>query len=243
MPDVENEEITGFEAGYRFKNRNLKVSLDYYITNWANRFLAFNGPEIDPDGVAQTSTYRLTDVTQRHTGFEFDVEYRPNLRDWSVHVFGSIGNWEYDGDTPYTLQNDETSDFIPQPSDRIDLSGTKVGNAPQTSFGFGGTLKICKGLSVDADYNIFADLYGFVDPEDVAQNALDGGGTYQAEKLPAYTLLDAGVTYKFMFGGKNLTFRANLKNVFNEAYIGQRDAFGYFLGVGRTYNASMRYNF
>ncbi len=63
------------------------------------------------------------------------------------------------------------------------------------------------------------------------------------EQLPAYTLLDAGVSYVFLFGGKNLTFRANLKNVFNEAYIGQRDAFGYYLGVGRTYNASMRYNF
>jgi hypothetical protein len=242
-PDVENEEITGFEAGYRFKNRNLKVSLDFYITTWANRFLAFNGPEIDPDGVAQTSTYRLTDVTQRHRGFEFDVEYSPDMRDWSFHAFGSIGNWKYDGDSPYTLQNDENGTFIPQVSDKIDLTGTLIGNAPQTSFGFGGTLKICDGLSVDADYNIYTDLYGFVDPEDVAQNALSGGGTFQAEKLPAYSLLDAGVTYKFLFGDKNLTFRANLKNVGNTSYLGQRDAFGYYLGVGRTYNASMRYNF
>ncbi|MGK0175141.1 MAG: iron complex outermembrane receptor protein, partial [Ulvibacter sp.] len=52
-----------------------------------------------------------------------------------------------------------------------------------------------------------------------------------------------GVTYKFLFGDKNLTFRANLKNVGNTSYLGQRDAFGYYLGVGRTYNASMRYNF
>ena len=252
QPGVENEEITGFEAGYRFKNRNLKVSLDFYITKWANRFLAFSGPELNPEdltsgsptrGGGVTSTYRLTDVVQRHKGFEFDVEYRPNMRDWSIHAFGSIGNWKYDGDSPYTLQNDETGDFIPQTSDRIDLTGTYIGNAPQTSFGFGGTLKICDGLSVDADYNIYADLYGFVDPEDVAQSALDGGGTYQAEKLPAYSVLDAGLTYNFSLGNNQLTFRGNVKNVANAPYIGQKDNFGYYLGVGRTYNGSLRYNF
>ena len=69
------------------------------------------------------------------------------------------------------------------------------------------------------------------------------GERYQAERLPAYTLADAGLTYKFTLGGQRLTFRGNVYNLFNEAYINQRDAFGYYLGVGRTYNASLRLNF
>ena len=243
VPDVENEKITGIEGGYRFEGDNVRVNIDIYSTKWANRFLAFNGPEIDPEGLAQTSTYRLTDVIQLHKGFEFDVRYSPDMRDWSLHAFGSIGNWKYDGDSPYTLQNDDTGEFIPQSSDRIDLTGTLIGNAPQTSFGFGGSLNICESLSVDADYNIYTDLYGFVDPEDVAQNALDMGGSFQSERLSPYTLLDAGVTYKFNFGDNRITFRGNVKNATNEAYLGQRDAFGYYLGVGRTYNASVKYNF
>ena len=92
------------------------------------------------------------------------------------------------------------------------------------------------------DYNIYSDLYEFVDPQDVADEALNGG-QYESVRLPSYTLADAGLTYRFSLGDNPLTFRANVFNVFNSAYINQRDAFGYFLGVGRTFNASLRYNF
>ncbi|MDB9755054.1 TonB-dependent receptor [Winogradskyella sp.] len=237
-PDVENEEIVGFEGGYRFKNNNFRFNLDVYNTSWGNRFLSVNGPvQVNDD----PSTYRLTDVTQVHRGVEFDLEYRPDSRAWSFRGYGSVGNWKYDGATPYTLQNVETGDFIVTDGN-VDLTGVKVGNAPQTSFGVGFRADICEGLSVDMDYNIYTDLYEFVDPEDVADDALNGR-QYESIKLPAYTLADAGLTYRFSLGDNPLTFRANVYNLFNEAYINQRDAFGYFLGVGRTFNASLRYNF
>ena len=238
QPDVENEEILGFEAGYRFKNKNFRFNLDVYNTEWGNRFLNVNGPiQVNDD----PSTYRLTDVTQVHRGVEFDLEYRPDSRAWSFRSYGSVGNWKYDGATPYTLQNVETGDFIVTDGN-VDLTGVKVGNAPQTSFGVGFRADICEGLSVDMDYNIYSDLYEFVDPQDVADEALNGG-QYESVRLPSYTLADAGLTYRFSLGDNPLTFRANVFNVFNSAYINQRDAFGYFLGVGRTFNASLRYNF
>jgi outer membrane receptor protein involved in Fe transport len=187
------------------------------------------------------TTYRLTDLTQVHRGAEFDFEYRPDYGKWRLRGYGSIGNWEYDGTTPYTLQNDETFVFIEE--GEIDLTGTKVGNAPQTSFGAGFSVDIIDNLSIDGDYNIYTDLYGFVDPADVVEAAFAGEGTFQSERLPAYTLADAGITYKFFLGDNRLTFRGNVYNVFNEAYINQKDAFGVFLGIGRTYNASLRYNF
>ena len=40
-----------------------------------------------------------------------------------------------------------------------------------------------------------------------------------------------------------MSFRGNIYNLFNESYISQKDAFGYYLGIGRTFNASLRYNF
>jgi len=252
-PDVDNEEITGFEAGYRFKNRTLRVNVDVYSTEWGNRFLSINGP-VQPgaDGIIdgedgqvsgddEFSTYRLTDVTQRHNGIEFDMEYRPYGGSWSFRAFGSIGNWKYDGETPYTLQNDDTGDFITTDGN-VDLTNVKIGNAPQTSFGFGFRADVAKGLSVDMDYNIYSGLYEFVDPADVADAALSNE-IYESVKLPAYTLADAGITYKFSLGDNPLTFRANVYNLFNEAYINQKDAYGYYLGIGRTFNASLRYNF
>ncbi len=237
-PDVENEEILGLESGYRFKNNNFRLNVDFYYTEWGNRFLSTFGPQ-QPNG--DFTTYRLTDLTQVHRGAEFDFEYRPDYGKWRFRGYGSIGNWEYDGSTPYTLQNDETFVFIEE--GEVDLTGTKVGNAPQTSFGAGFSVDIIDNLSIDGDYNIYTDLYGFVDPEDVVEAGLAGSGTYQSERLPAYTLADAGITYKFFLGDNRLTFRGNVYNVFNEAFINQKDAFGVFLGIGRTYNASLRYNF
>ncbi|NNL81780.1 MAG: TonB-dependent receptor [Winogradskyella sp.] len=246
-PEVDNEEITGIEGGYRFKNNVLRINVDVYSTEWGNRFLSINGP-IQPggDGVVGTSddefsTYRLTGVTQRHNGVEFDMEYRPLGAAFSLRGYGSVGNWKYDGASPYTLQNDDTGNFI-ETDGSVNLTDVKVGNAPQTSFGAGFILDICEGLSVDMDYNIYTELYEFVDPEDVAEDAL-AGNTYESQRLPAYTLADAGLTYRFTLGENPVTFRANVYNLFNEAYINQTNAFGTYLGVGRTFNASLRYNF
>ena len=247
-PDVDNEEIIGFEGGYRFQNQTLRLNIDVYNTEWGNRFIGVNGPELPgPDGDINTdddnefSTYRLTDVTQVHRGFEFDLEYRPLAASWSLTGYGSIGNWKYDGSTPYTLQNDETGEFVVS-NGEAELTGVKVGNAPQTSFGFGVDVDLLENLSVDMRYNIYTDLYEFVDVEDVAEAAL-AGSKYESSKLPSYALADAGFTYKFKVGENKVTLRGNVYNLFNEAYINQTDAFGTRLGIGRTYNASLRYNF
>ena len=236
-PEVENEEIVGLEAGYRFQNETFRLNLDVYRTEWGNRFLSF-GTNLPLD---EFGIYRFTDVTQIHQGLEFDFEYRPVASRFSLRGYGSLGNWKYEGETPFTLQNDDTGIFL-ETDGNLNLTDVKVGNAPQTSFGLGFRADICEGLSVDMDYNIFADLYEFVDVEDVVAAAL-AGDKYEAVRLPAYTLADAGLTYRFTLGDNPLVLRANVYNLFNEAYINQRNAFGYYLGIGRTYNASIRYNF
>ncbi len=236
-PEVDNEEITSIEGGYRFQAGKIRINIDVYWTEWANRFLQFNGPE-QTNG--DFTTYRLTNVTQVHRGIEGDFEYRPSGGRWSLRGYISHGNWEYDGDTPFTLQNDQTATIIE--TGTIVLTGTKVGNAPQTSFGAGSFVKILDNLSVDADYNVYTRLWGFVDPEDVAQSALDGE-VYQAENLGSNDILDMGVTYRFNLGDQRITFRGNVKNVFNRQLVTQLGPFGYRLGIGRTFNASLRYNF
>lgn len=238
---VENEEITGFEGGYRFKNSTWRFNLDIYRTEWGNRFLTF-GTELPND---EFGIYRLTDVTQVHTGVEFDFEYRPIGGSFSFRGYGSLGNWKYDGSTPYTLQNDDTAEFIPIDGEligNVELTDVKVGNAPQTSFGAGVVWNVTEGLSLDMDYNIFADLYEFVNIEDAVEAAINGE-VYESRRLPSYTLADAGLTYRFSLGDNRMTFRANVNNLFNTPYISQTDNFGTFLGIGRIWNASIRYNF
>ncbi|MEX0996339.1 MAG: TonB-dependent receptor [Flavobacteriaceae bacterium] len=232
-PEIDNEEVTGIEGGYRFKNNNLRINIDVYWTEWGNRFLEREFEDnTDPDNPIPF-TDRLTGITQVHKGFEYEVEYRPDYGNWRFRSYGSIGNWKYDGSSPFTRQNDDTGVFVITDGN-TDLTGAKIGNAPQTSFGFGGSVDIIENVLIfDADYNIYTDLYRAVDPLAASTG----------KKLSPYTLADAGLTYRFNFGEQRLVFRANVYNVFNEAYVGQADRFGVYLGVGRTYNASLRYNF
>lgn len=236
-PDVENEEILGLEGGYRLETGEVRFNVDLYYTEWGNRFLSINGPSQEGD---IPSTYRMTDVTQLHKGMEADVKYRPRGGIFVLSAFGQVGDWKYKGSTPYTLQNDETLEFVD--SGDANLSGVKIGNAPQTQFGAGLDIDLCEGWSVDFDYIYNKDLYGFVDPADVAEAAL-AGAKYQNEELDPFSLVNAGMTYNFKVGEQKLVFRGNIYNLFNEAYVNQRDAFGYYLGVGRTYNVSLRLNF
>ncbi|CAM3324785.1 TonB-dependent receptor [Aequorivita lipolytica] len=241
--EIDNEEILGLEVGYRLRAGNFSLDLNGYYTKWGNRFLSGGFIEADPTSsnpIEQKDRYqRFTDITQVHKGFEFEGKYRYS-GDFMLRAFGSIGNWKYDGETPFQTREDDTNVLLE--SGNVDLTGTKIGNAPQTSFGFGFKYNVIGGLSIDADYNIYADLYGFVDAEDVVDASI-AGEIYQAERLPAYSVLDAGITYKFDFGGNDFTLRANCYNATNEAYLSQKDSFGYYYGNGRTWNASIRYDF
>ncbi|MCZ4317656.1 carboxypeptidase-like regulatory domain-containing protein [Aequorivita viscosa] len=241
--EIDNEEILGLEVGYRLRAGKFSLDLNGYYTSWGNRFLSGGFIEGNPDStdpIEQKDRYqRFTDITQVHKGFEFEGKYRLSSA-FMMRAFGSIGNWKYDGETPYQTREDDTNVLLE--SGTVNLTGTKIGNAPQTSFGFGFKYNIVGGLSIDADYNIYDDLYGFVDAEDVV-DAAQAGVVYQAERLPAYSVLDAGITYKFDFGGNDFTFRANVYNATNEMYLGQKDSFGYYYGNGRTWNASLRYDF
>ena len=237
FPFVENEEITGLETGYRLQTNELRFNVDMYYTEWGNRFLAINGPELENGNF---STYRMTDVTQLHKGIEVDLEYRPKGACYSLTAFGQTGRWEYRGTSPYTLQDDETSTFVEE--GEINLTGARVGNAPQTQVGAGLNLDLAKNLSVDFNWIYNKDLYEFVDPSDVAEAAF-AGVKYQNERLNPYSLFDGGLTWNFMFGDQKVQFRSNVYNLFNNGYVNQKDPYGYYLGIRRTYNASLRLNF
>lgn len=240
--EVDNEEVVGYELGYRFTQGNFALDLNAYRTEWGNRFITGSripADETSTDPNEQVDRYqRFTDITQVHRGLEFEGQYR--FGNGLIRAFGSLGDWQYDGVTPVQVRDYENNQLLAE--ERLDLTGTKIGNAAQTSFGLGFRFDITSALSVDADYNYYADLYGFVNANDVIEAAQEGN-IYQAEKLSPYSLLDAGLSYRFKLGGNNLTLRGNVYNVANNIYLSQRDSFGYYYGNGRTWNASLRYNF
>jgi hypothetical protein len=235
--DVENEEVIGFEAGYRFQSDEFRLNIDAYSTEWGNRYLSFGGQDDAGDDVF----YNFNDVTQIHTGIEFDFQYKPMAANGlAFNVFGSIGDWKYKDTTPYRRFDGETNQL--EESGEVNLSNVKVGQAPQTSFGVGLDWDATDRLTLYSSFNYFDDFYGFVDVEDVIQAGVDGE-VYEAEKLNSYGLLDLGLSYDFTLGGKNVLFRANVYNLLDKDYVNQKDAYGYFKGNGTTWNASFQYRF
>ena len=235
--DVENEEVIGFEAGYRFQSDEFRLNIDAYSTEWGNRYLSFGGQDDAGDDVF----YNFNDVTQIHTGIEFDFQYKPMAANGlAFNLFGSIGDWKYKDTTPYRRFDGETNQL--EESGEVNLSDVKVGQAPQTSFGVGMDWDATDRLTLYSSFNYFDDFYGFVDVEDVIQAGVDGE-VYEAEKLNSYGLLDLGLSYDFTLGGKNVLFRANVYNLLDKDYVNQKDAYGYFKGNGTTWNASFQYRF
>ena len=232
-PEVDNEEITGFEVGYRYDTRNLKLNVNLYHTEWANRFESASG-QID----GEDFSFLYPNITQVHQGVEVDF-FAKISRQWSMRGYASYGDWEYDGETRVMARD---ADFNLTDLPNVDLSGVKVGDAAQFTFGMGGVFNAGKGLSFDMDFNYYANTYQTVDPVGII-DAVNEGVEYEQDEVAPYALFDAGVTYELKFGKQSVRFRGNVKNLANTQYIIVKDAFGYGWGLGRTFNAGVQFNF
>ncbi|CAM3381867.1 TonB-dependent receptor [Empedobacter stercoris] len=241
-PAIDNEEILGLEAGYKYMTRNLNVNINAYYTKWENRADSYtaNGYYVGEDFVQQDVRFLLTGITQLHKGIEIDFNTKVN-RDWTIRGYASYGDWKYDGNANYRIQ-DQNSSSIVIDNKPVNLDGVKVGNAAQFTFGMGTKVNVAKGLSFDTDFNYFARLYENVNVVDIVKSELKGDD-YLNVPLRPYAIVDLGATYEFKFGSQKIRFRGNIKNLFNDQYLSRKDGYGYFWGLGRTWNAGVTYNF
>ncbi|MDN3595766.1 TonB-dependent receptor [Zunongwangia endophytica] len=239
-PEVDNEEITGFEAGYAFESGSFSANFNAYYTKWENRFLNFSGNYTGNGANVENAAFLFSDISQLHKGLEIDLKWRP-IMDLTIRGYATTGNWEYDGSSPVRIRNNDNSEFVDQLD--VDLSGTKVGGAPQNSAGLGIDYDvISRKLSLSANWNYYDNLYGLVEVEDVAETSL-AGDTYQPEQLNSYSLFDIGASYTFDLGENDIQLIGNIYNLLDHEYITQKDNYGYFFGNGTTWNIAVKYNF
>ncbi|HJD85909.1 MULTISPECIES: TonB-dependent receptor plug domain-containing protein [unclassified Empedobacter] len=238
-PNVENEEITGFEVGYKYETRNLRVNINAYHTKWGNRFLGMSGSIMQPDNTTRPIYTAYTDIAQIHKGIEIDFDAKVSQA-FSLYGFASYGDWKYDGETPFeSMYTDDDTIFE---KGNVDLTGTYIGEAAQFTFGMGTKVNFTRNLYWDVDFMYNARAYGQVNPEDVVKSALKGE-VYQAEKISPFARVNTGVAYEFKFGKQKIKFRGNVRNLFNDQYVSRIDRNGYGYAVGRTWNAGVTYSF
>lgn len=249
-PAVDNQKITGIEAGYQFGGDMLKVNLNGYYTHWSNRTLVTSNGKVDDTYIG----YQTSGVAQLHKGVELEVMSKP-FSNLSVNGFVSLGDWKYDGDgsiRAFDNDGNEITKEVVGEDTTLKLDGEKVGGAAQVTAGASANWEFLPRFSVDSNWNWYNDLHSEVGPNP---------GTIT---LPSFDTVDAGLSYKMLVGKdkqNSVQFRVNVVNVFDEVYlesvngsiaasddpaqnykgvnIDNNGRFGY----GRTWNASLRYNF
>ncbi len=237
-PEIENESVIGLEVGYKLFLENFAANLNLYRTSWGNRtnVSAFNNDNGTADDESDDFTQRNIErgISQLHQGIELDLRYE--VSNLTLKGYASFGDWKYTAIDRVTVFNDDTGALIGE-EDGSDLSDVHVPNAPQTSFGIGANY-LWNGISIFADFNYFDRLF--------QRNNFNSSETFLREEigtLDPYSLIDAGIGYRFTLGANNLDLRANVYNVLDADYINQTDPFGFLNGNGRTWNLSLKYSF
>lgn len=235
QPEVDNEEITGFEAGYKFELDGVfRAVFNFYHTDWDNRVL-LSGGTVNINGVDTNINIFDRGVRQVHRGVELELDARPT--NWlDLRGFVSAGSWQFKGTSNRQVYNDDTNTLISSTSG-VNRDGVKVTNAPQFTAGLTARAKVMQGLTIDVNAKHFGNHY----PNDIDFNTTPQTGNFP--KLDSFELVDFGLTYDFTIGGEKLTFRGNVFNVFDKRGIQDTDAFGFFPIQGRTFNTSLRYFF
>ena len=235
-PEVDNEDITGIEFGYKYFSGAFKANFNAYITDWNNRVIT--GTDLDDNGTPEDDTDDVVlnvfdrGVRQIHRGAELDLEYSFNNK-LRINGYVSAGSWQYDGTSDVSVYNDDTGSLVSSdPGTNRDR--VKVAQAPQFTAGLSFRYQVLETLSFDGNFNYFDRLW------------FNDGASVQVENvgyIDSYSLTDLGFTYNFDLGDNQLSLRGNVFNLFDEVRIQQSDNFGFFNTNGLTYNVSLRYNF
>lgn len=230
--NLASEKVAAGEVGYGYRAKRLKVNLNGYYTVWKDRTFS-----ITQEGQDGTQRFNITGQDALHKGVEMD--FSANLLS-NLELTGmvSVGDWRWKNDVNAIVTNDQNQDVIPV---NVFADNIKVGDAAQTTAFLGINYKL-KDFYIGARYNYFDNLYVQFDPSTRGEN----NKYQQAEKLPAYDLVDIYLGYNFKVADLKARVKANVHNVLGNRYLREgTESFGgqVTYGFGRTFNASISVNF
>lgn len=245
--DLSNQSVVSFEGGYGLRTRKLRGNLNLYYTTWGNRQFDESFTALDNTGAEVSALAVFRNVEETHAGVELDFAWQP-IRTLTVKGMLSVGNWEYNGNFESTVTNlDNNNPLQLGENPTIYGDGLKVGDAAQTTMGLGVNYEIMTGLRAYVDYYFYDNTYAAFN---VFEDQFREPGA-QVAKIPSYSLVDAGVSYKFDVNNIGITLRFNMNNVLDETYVAElitnnTDDFysnrGWF-GFGRTWNTGIKFSF
>ncbi|MGB7787106.1 MAG: TonB-dependent receptor, partial [Salinimicrobium sp.] len=228
---AENQKIFSAELGYGFRSPNFRADLNVYYTEWNDKTLTQTFRQAD----GTFGSANILGVNALHQGVELELNYRP-MDNLTLNGMASIGDWTWQNNVTNVAIFDETGDKIDEVN--LFIEGLKVGGSAQNTFAAGFDYEPMQGTHLRGNWNYFDNLFADFDPE--TRSTPDRG---QSWEVPAYGLVDLGLTHKFDLGEFEAMLIGNVYNVFDTEYISVARDNGVFYGFGRTFNIGAKINF
>ena len=263
-PNLTNEKIFSAEVGYGFRSPKFNANLNLYRTEWKDRSARIPNQTF----VTATGNVRgyseINGITQVHMGVEVDATYKP-VKFLELQGMFSYGDYRYKGNAtgadfdesnnPVVTTAGSTTLYL----DQVKVGGSGNSSIPQLTASLGATIKPINDLSIYGTWRFVGNLYSAVNTNDYKTVARQEQG---ALRLPDYNLLDLGISYKLRLRERSqyFTFGANVYNVIDTYYISDASTSIHatagsttykgvdtnnkvFFGAGRTWAASVAFNF
>ncbi len=236
--DALNEKVIAAEAGYGLRTALVSANINLYWTTWKDKSLYSFVQAVQ--GYAN-----ITGMKAVHQGIELDFRAKI-IGGLDLNGMASLGDWQWVNDVQGLISDDDNNiiDTV-----NVYLEGVKVGDAPQTTLRIGLDYNFRFGLAIDADYTYYDQFYAGFDPNRRTTAPEQGQENPQALQLPAYGIMNLGVSYKTKVGGVGVKLRANVYNALDTLYIAEAydaSALPYarsFFGFGRTWNLGLKLSF
>ncbi len=232
---AKNERVLSTELGYGYRSVKVNANIALYRTKWMDKALTRSlGQELA----------NITGLDALHQGIEAEITYKPSKK-LKVKGMLSVGDWIWEKDVAAAVY-DQNQVFID--SVYIYSGGIHVGDAAQTTAALGIDYEALPKLTIGTDINYYDNLYSYFD---VTTRVNESDRGVDAWKMPAFTLADLNVKYKFKVAGLNATVYGKVNNIFDTEYIADAtDGADHdyatspvFYGFGRTWTLALKIRF
>jgi len=237
--DAENQKITSYELGYKFRSEKFAANVNLYSTQWKDRTLTRSFQNSD----GTFSAANILGVNALHTGIELDFVYKASDK-FSLSGMASFGDWTWQNDLTDIQIFDEQQNLIQ--TINLFIKDLHVGDAAQTTMALGMNYELMPKTNLIIDYNYYDNLYSRYDPN----GRSDPNNRSDAWEVPSFGTFDLIFRHGFNIGDDfDATLTARMYNVFDTEYIsGALDGGDdlnslVWFAYGRTFNVSARINF
>lgn len=260
---AKNEKSTTVEIGYGFHNEYITVGVNGYLTEWIDKSMTKKGK------IVEQYYINMTGVNSRHMGIELEFKGRP-ARWVEMTAMMALGDWRWTSDNvkgyAYNLSSQavtpEGDITTPGAEDHawaiINMKGIKVGGSAQTTAAVDVMFTPFTGLRIGGGYTYYGRNYAFYS---LSGSSLKlGKEMFVANpwEIPSYGCLDLRASYQLDLGKNKITFFCNMNNALDTTYIEKAwnpsnvassrndvDPAGVYMfyGLGRNWNAGVKYNF